>query len=68
MNKLTVIAGALALGFAATSATAQTLKFPVNDAPITEKWFPTKWGADDKAGSANHVKNAASMKRTLAPI
>ena len=68
MNKLTVIAVAVgALCFAA-SASAQTLKGPVNDAPITEKWFPTKWGADDKAGSANHVKNSANIKRALATI
>ena len=68
MNKLTVIAGALALGFAATSATAQTLKGPVDDSPITENWFPTKWGAEDRAGSSNHTKNPANIKRALATI
>ncbi len=68
MNKLTVIAAAVgALCFAGT-VSAQTLKGPVNDAPITEKWFPTKWGADDKAGSANHVKNSANIKRALSTI
>ena len=68
MNKLTVIAAAIgALCFAA-SASAQTLKGPVNDAPITDNWFPSKWGADDKAGSANHVKNSANIKRALATI
>ena len=68
MNKLTIIAAAVgALCFAGT-AFAQTLKGPVNDAPITEKWFPSKWGADDKAGSANHVKNSANIKRALSTI
>ena len=68
MNKLTVIAAALALGFAATTATAQTLKGPVDDSPITENWFPTKWGAEDRAGSSNHTKNPANIKRALATI
>lgn len=68
MNKLTVIATAVAALCFAASASAQVLKGPVNDAPITQKWFPTKWGADDKAGSANHVKNSANIKRALATV
>lgn len=68
MIKSTVIAAAVgALCFAAP-ASAQTLNGPVNDAPITQKWFPSKWGADDKAGSANHVKNSANIKRALATV
>ncbi|MGH8694712.1 MAG: cyclase family protein [Burkholderiales bacterium] len=68
MNKLTVIAAAVgALCFAA-SASAQTLKGSVDDSPITENWFPTKWGADDKAGSSNHTKNSANVKRALAAV
>ena len=68
MNKLTVIAAAVgALCFAA-SASAQTLKGPVDDSPITENWFPTKWGAEDRAGSSNHTKNPANVKRALATI
>src|SRR5262245_4114341 len=47
---------------------AQALKGPVNDAPLTEKWWPSKWGADDKAGSANHTKNSANIKRALATV
>jgi len=65
--KLSIVAGVVLAAFAG-SAMAQTLKGPVNDAPITENWFPTKWGADDKAGSANHVKNSANIKRALATI
>ncbi|MGH8768593.1 MAG: cyclase family protein [Burkholderiales bacterium] len=68
MNKLTVIAAAVgALCFAA-SASAQTLKGPVDDSPITENWFPTKWGAEDRAGSSNHTKNSANVKRALAAV
>ena len=32
-----------------TSASA----IAVNDAPLTENWAPSEWGADDKAGSVN---------------
>lgn len=65
--KLSIISGVV-LALFAGSAMAQTLKGPVNDAPLTENWFPTKWGADDKAGSANHTKNSANIKRALATI
>lgn len=27
----------------------------VNDAPLTESWAPTEWGADDSAGSVNRI-------------
>ena len=37
-------------------ALAQALKGPVSDKPLTEKWAPSKWGANDRAGSANHTK------------
>lgn len=65
--RLSIIAGAVLAAFAG-AALAQTLKGPVDDSPITENWFPTKWGADDKAGSANHTKNPANIKRALATI
>ena len=29
---------------------------------------PSQWGADDKAGSANHTKNPANIKRALATV
>jgi kynurenine formamidase len=67
--RIAIIAGAVAaLCLGAGGAAAQALKGPVNDAPLTENWAPTKWGADDKAGSANHVKNSANIKRALATI
>jgi kynurenine formamidase len=65
--KLSIIAGAVLAAFAGAAA-AQTLNGPVDDSPLTENWFPSKWGADDKAGSANHTKNPANIKRALATI
>ncbi len=50
--RITAIAAALAMGLAA-NAGAQALN--VNDAPLTEKWAPTEWGPDDKAGAVNRT-------------
>ena len=69
--KLTVIAAAaVGLCFGTTTAMAAgALDGPVNDAPISEKWAPSKfWGAGDRAGSANHMKNSANIKRALKTI
>jgi kynurenine formamidase len=49
-------------------ATAQTLKGPVSDKPLVEKWAPSKWGAQDRAGSANHTSSPANVARALATI
>jgi kynurenine formamidase len=65
--KLSIVAGVVLAAFAG-SAMAQVLKGPVNDAPWTENWWPSKWGADDKAGSANHTKNSANIKRALSTV
>jgi kynurenine formamidase len=65
--RLSIIAGAVLAAFAG-SAMAQTLSGPVDDRPLTEKWAPSKWGADDRAGSSNHTKNPANIKRALATI
>jgi hypothetical protein len=40
------------------SATAQD----TNDAPLTEKWAPTEWGADDKVGSPNRTTPQLVLK------
>jgi kynurenine formamidase len=66
-----IIAGAvLAVVLAAFAgpAVAQTLKGPVSDKPLDEKWAPSKWGANDRAGSANHTKNSANIAKALATI
>lgn len=36
----------------------------VNDEPLTDKWAPSEWGADDKAGSANR-RSAASVLKAM---
>ncbi len=33
-----------------------------NDAPYTEKWAPSEWGADDKAGAVNRTTPEMVMK------
>jgi kynurenine formamidase len=65
--KLSIIAGAIA-ALVSAGALAQAMKGNIDDSPITEKWFPSKWGADDKAGSSNHTKNSANVRRALATI
>ena len=62
------IAFGTVLSLLAGTALAQTLKGPVSDKPLEEKWAPTKWGADDSAGSSNHTKNPENIKRALATI
>ena len=67
MRLSTVTAVGLLAGFAGL-VMAQALKGPVSDAPFTEKWWPSKWGADDRAGSANHTKNSANIKRAMSTV
>jgi kynurenine formamidase len=73
--KRSIIAVATAVGglcFGSTAAMAgatDPLDGPVNDAPITEKWAPSKfWGPGDRAGSANHTRNPANVKRALSRV
>jgi kynurenine formamidase len=65
--KLSIVAGAVIAAFAG-SAMAQVIPGVQVDKPFDEKWWPTKWGADDKAGSANHTKNSANIKRALSLV
>lgn len=59
MSKLKTIAitGA-ALLFGSQLALAQD----VNDEPLKEKWSPSEWGADDKAGAVNRTTPEIVMK------
>src|SRR6266403_5550950 len=41
---------------------AQPPAQPVNDKPLTERWAPTEWGPNDKAGSVNRTTPAMVMK------
>jgi hypothetical protein len=34
----------------------------VNDQPITEKWAPSEWSKDDKAGAVNRTTAAMVLK------
>src|SRR5512134_3708990 len=36
----------------------------VNDEPLTDKWAPSEWGPDDKAGAANR-RSAASVLKAI---
>ncbi len=60
-----LLAAAVLAAFAG-SALAQAGRS--DDAPLTEKWAPSKWGATDRAGSANHTKNPDNIKRALATV
>ena len=63
--KASIIAGAVATAFA-LSTTATLAQ--VSDKPFQENWAPTKWGKDDSAGSSNHTKSAANVKRAISMI
>ncbi len=54
------LAGAVALAMGSTLAFAD--EPPMSDKPLTEKWFPTEFGADDKAGAINRVTPDKVMK------
>ena len=65
--RLAIAASAIAVALA-SSAFAQVLPGPSSDKPFTENWAPSKWGAQDRAGSANHTKNPANIQRALATV
>ena len=54
--------GVLAIG----AAFAQVVPGVQDDAALS--WGPSKWGKDDRAGSANYTKDPAQVKRALAQI
>ncbi len=62
LRLLNAVVAAVCLGSTAV-ALAQT-----SDKPFEENWAPTKWGKDDSAGSSNHTKSAANIKRALGVI
>jgi kynurenine formamidase len=45
----------LSVTVGAALACGTALAQNVNDAPLTEKWAPSEWGADDKAGAVNRT-------------
>ena len=64
----TGVLAAVILAVAAVPAVTQTLKGPSSDKPLTENWAPSKWGANDRAGSANYTSNPANVAKALATI
>src|SRR6267143_6377043 len=66
MARRSVLAVAVALVMLAVVGvsfmSAQPPAQPVNDKPLTERWAPTEWGPNDKAGSVNRTTPAMVMK------
>ena len=52
---------AVAAAVASAPAAAQ-LQLKVNDEPLTAKWAPSEWGADDKVGSPNRITPELVLK------
>ena len=40
----------------------------MSDKPLTENWAPSKWGANDRAGSANYTNDPANVAKALAIV
>ena len=66
MNRISITAVAVGALCFAGSASAQALKGPIDDAALS--WAVPQWGKDDRAGSANHTRNSANIKRALATV
>ena len=66
--RLSIIAGAVmaALAGSAMAGDPMIIQGVTDDSALS--WGNSKWGAGDKAGSANFVKNPANIKRALATI
>jgi len=58
--------GSALLAYAVGASAHSAMEGPVDDAAL--KWAPSKWGKDDRAGSSNHTKNTANIKKALATI
>ena len=59
MRNLCAVSAAIALAMGASYSSSA---LAVNDAPLTENWAPSEWGADDKAGSVNRTTAAIVLK------
>jgi kynurenine formamidase len=62
MTRRSVVAVAVGVailtGVGVSLMSAQQPASPVNDKPLTEKWAPTEWGANDKVGAPNRTTPA----------
>lgn len=67
-SRTTVMAAAVAgalLGIG-SMANAQVVPGPTDDSALS--WAPSKWGKDDRAGSVNHTKNSANIRKALGTV
>src|SRR3989441_2078674 len=55
---IAVVLGVVGVSFMNAQQPAQ----PVSDKPLIEKWAPTEWGPDDKAGAVNRITPALVLK------
>jgi kynurenine formamidase len=66
MARRSILAAAVVLAIlwlaGASRMSAQQPAQPVNDKPLTEKWAPTEWGPDDKAGAVHRTTPAMVLK------
>jgi kynurenine formamidase len=66
MTRRSVVAVAVGVavltGVGVSLMSAQQPASPVNDKPLTEKWAPTEWGANDKVGAPNRTTPAMVLK------
>jgi hypothetical protein len=62
-TKRTFLRSALACAIA-ISGSYGSGALAVNDEPLTDKWAPSEWGPDDKAGAANR-RSAASVLKAM---
>ena len=56
------VGGAL-LAYGIGASAHQALEGPIDDSALS--WGPSKWGKDDRAGSSNHTKNSANIRKAL---
>lgn len=59
------VGGAL-LAYGIGASAHQALEGPIDDSALS--WGPSKWGKDDRAGSSNHTKNSANIRKALSTI
>lgn len=56
-----ISAAAAPIALALAAQVTWAARGPVDDTPLREKWFPTEWGPDDKAGAINRINPCTVM-------
>lgn len=62
MKTIMLLAAAAALCVAATTTVRAVGAEHVNDTPLTEHWWPSEFGPDDKAGAINRITPEVVLK------